>query len=171
MAARKREQFEKELNRIEAEGVVFDRCSFCAATHRQCRITLSLRARQRAFHCLECFRRSRKCSHGEPGSPFLALLKDMQEEEDLKAGSFAARRRERLRLEEEQDEKERRAEVLRVEEAAAKRRELEVRADEAATQREVIRGQLRLQELSEQGRKRATRPAGSMDPVVEEISD
>lgn len=148
--ARKKVQHDAELARIESEGVVFDRCSYCATAHKLCRIVIALRARQRTFNCLECFRRSKRCSHGDPGSMFRKALAEMQEEEDLKAGSWAARKRKQQRDEEEEAEKERKLERAREDADTLKRRELEVRADEAATRREMIRGQLRLSELENQ---------------------
>lgn len=165
-AARKRAQFEQEIARIESEGVVYDRCDYCLSSHKQCRIVISLRARQRTFHCLECYRRSKRCSHASAGSPFLRHLAALQEEEDLKAGSLAARQRAELQRAEEKAEETRRQDIMRAEDAAIKRRELEVRADEAATRREMIRGQLRLQELESGARKRMV-----SEGVVEEVLD
>lgn len=114
-----------------------ERCDYCDTSDKRCLIVLERKDRQRAPHCLECFKRSKKCSHALPGSNYQTKLKKYRQKADLARGSLGAlvakeEEEEVAAAEKAEREDRRQAEIL-----SLKKRELEVRADEAFTQREV----------------------------------
>lgn len=171
LQARKKAQFEEEAKRIEVEGILWDRCSYCERFSKRCRIALHNKARQRTIHCYECFLRSKPCSHNDSDSPFRKHLKEIRERQDLEEGNLAAiRRKEERDAADRQLEREREEQLLARAEAL-KREEYRVRVDEAATQRATIRAQLRWQ-AGEQGERAGRKLAeGPQSPIVEELSD
>lgn len=175
LQARKKAQFEEEAQRIRDEGQLWDRCDYCEKFSKRCRIALYNKARQRTIHCLECFLRSKPCSHNEPDSAFRKHLKDLRERQDLLEGNMAAISRQEEREAAEKQRAEEREEQLLARAEALRREEFRVRADEAATQRATIRAQLRWRagqqvgtSMEEPSRKSAR---GSPSPIVEELSD
>lgn len=143
---RKRTAFQTEVNRIEREGILFDRCNHCEKGYRDCKIVMEFKDRQRVFHCLECFRRAKRCSHNEPNSAFRSQMQILREERDVEKGNKAAILRRQEEDREREEKRELKAEARRQEALRLKREELAVRTDEATTKREVVRGQLLLQE-------------------------
>lgn len=165
-AARKKAQFNEEVAHIEANGILFDRCTSCDSRDRDCLIVPTRRARQRNFHCLECHKRARHCSHDDAGSAFRLHLREIREDQDLKKGSFMALKRKREAESADEQLAQERADRLAAQADATKRRELAVREDEAATMREGFRTYLALQEGQKQ--PAAAKPAGS-EPIIEEV--
>lgn len=162
LALRRKEQFESEVQRIQT----YDPCTYCKSAYKQCRIVLFRKDRQRTFHCLECFRRSKKCSHGIAGSDFLNDIDGLLEEVAVERGNRKAIKRRREIEREEEDLREERQERRRREEVRLRRQELEVRADEAVTRREVTRAQSLLHGA------RAPRPATTLGgPLIEEVEE
>lgn len=170
LQARKKAQFEAEAKRILEEGILWDRCDYCEKFSKRCRIALYNKARQRTMHCYECFLRSKPCSHNDADSEFRKQLKGIRERQDLAEGNLAAiSRREEQEAAEKQMALEREEQLLSRAEAL-KREEFRVRADEAATQRAVVRAQLRWQAGEQAGPARKL-AGGSRSPIVEELTD
>lgn len=141
LAERRDAQFKAEIERIETNGVEIERCDYCDSADKRCLMVLERKDRQRAPHCLECYKRSKKCSHALPGSNYQLKLKRYRQKADLARGALGA-----ILAKEEEDEvaaaeRAEREERRRIEEVSLKKQELAVRADEAFTQREVTKTQ------------------------------
>lgn len=137
-ATRRKRQFLDEVERIKRDGELYDPCTYCKSAYRQCRIVVTRKDRQRSFHCLECFKRSKKCSHGIPGSKFLEDLEFILKEIAVEQGDRAARKRRQESKREEKDLREVKGDRQRQEEIRLKCARLEALTDEAAMEAQVL---------------------------------
>lgn len=62
----------------------------CDKTFRDSEIVMTLKDRQRDFHCLECFQRAKHCSHNDIGSAFRAAIRTLRKKVDLEKSNKAA---------------------------------------------------------------------------------
>ncbi|CCG84924.1 protein of unknown function [Taphrina deformans PYCC 5710] len=161
---------------IESKGVLWDRCESCEHNGKDCWMSTTRGYRQRAYCCSECYRRQKKCSHDLPASSFRAQLAATREIQDREKRALPALARQaaeeeakRQQAQAKADRKEQLEEQRRQDLLKLKQRELEVRADEAATQREYIGGQLRLAEMHLRGSPKKAGP--SLGPIIEEVEE